>query len=229
MKPYYADESVTLYHGDCREVLPQLRVSVNSLITDPPYGLNIEYGRTALGTRGIAGDHDDALLTGILGDVRHVLTPNAWAAIFCGYTHSGKVQDAMAEAGFKVKTVVVWDKGMPSLGEGIRNQHELVVLAKRGRLPAERYTGGNVWRITRELGRPEHPHMKPQGLMTRLVDYYSPERGGTVLDPFAGSGSTLVAASRLGRKAIGIELDEAYCDLIVRRLSQRAFDFGGAG
>jgi site-specific DNA-methyltransferase (adenine-specific) len=227
-QPYYQDEQITLYNGDCREILPHLDVQVNSLITDPPYGLNIGYGRTALGTREIAGDHDDALLTGILADVDHLLTPNAWSVIFCGYTHSGKVQDAVAEAGFKVKTVIVWDKGMPSLGEGIRNQHELVVLAKRGKVPAERFTGGNVWRITRETGRPEHPHMKPQGLMTRLVDYYSPERGGTVLDPFAGSGSTLIAAARLGRKAIGIEFDRNYCDLIVRRLSQRPFDFGEA-
>jgi DNA modification methylase len=229
VKPYYEDESVTLYHGDCREVLPTIdSASVDSLITDPPYGLNIGYGRTALGTREIAGDHDDALLTGVLADVDHVLRPNAWSIIFCSYTHSGKAQEASVAAGFKVKTVLVWDKGMPSLGEGIRNQHELAVIAKRGQLPAERFTGGNVWRITRETGRPLHPHMKPQSLMTRLVDYYSPERGGTVLDPFAGSGSTLVAAVRLSRKAIGIEVDEAYCELIAKRLSQRVFDFGDA-
>lgn len=224
--PYYRDEWVTLYHGDCRDVLPSLEPrSADSLITDPPYGLAIGYGRTALGVRTIEGDADDALLLGVLGDCDSVLAEKAWAVIFCGYTHSGKVQAAAGSAGFTVKTVLVWDKGMPSLGEGIRNQHELAVIAKRGRLPAERFTGGNVWRITREPGRPEHPHMKPAALMTRLVDYYSPERGGVVLDPFAGSGSTLVAASRLGRKSIGIEVDERYCELIARRLGQRAFNF----
>lgn len=226
MNPYYEDDSVTLYHGDCREVLPQLDLAVDLLATDPPYGLDIGYGRTALGTRRIEGDQDDALLTGILTDCDHLMADDSWASVFCGYTHSGKVQEAAQSAGWRVKTVIVWDKAMPSLGEGIRNQHELAVLAKRGS-PAETFTGGNVWRITRERGRPEHPHMKPQALMTRLVGYYSPPFG-TVLDPFAGSGSTLVAAATLGRKAVGIEYDERYCELIVKRLGQPALDFGGA-
>lgn len=222
--PYYSDEFVTLYHGDCREVLPQLDQRVDSLITDPPYGLNIGYGRSALGLRGIEGDHDDALLLGILGDVEHLLQPDSWSLIFCGYTHVGKVQAASELAGYQVKTVVVWDKKMPSLGMGIRNQHELLVVAKRGK-PREHYTGGNVWSLVRERGRPDHPHMKPQSLMTRCIDYFAPE-GGTVLDPFAGSGSTLVAAKTLGRKAIGIEFDEKYCALAADRLSQDTL-FGG--
>ena len=222
--PYYQDNYVTLYHGDCREVLPQLDVTVDLLATDPPYGLDIGYGRTALGVRRIEGDLDDALLTGVLADCDHLMAEDSWASVFCGYTHSGKVQEAAAAAGWRVKTVIVWDKAMPSLGEGIRNQHELAVLAKRGN-PSETFTGGNVWRITRERGRPEHPHMKPQALMTRLVGYYSPP-GGVVLDPFSGSGSTLVAAMTLGRKAIGIEFDERYCELIAKRLEQPALDFG---
>lgn len=225
VEPYYQDDSVTLYLGDCREVLPQLDLAVDLLATDPPYGLDIGYGRTALGTRRIEGDSDDALLLGVLGDCDHLMLPDAWSAVFCGYTHSGQVQRAAQESGWTVKTVIVWDKAMPSLGEGIRNQHELAVLSKRGR-PTETFTGGNVWRITRERGRPEHPHMKPQALMTRLVGYYSPPFG-TVLDPFAGSGSTLVAAATLGRKAVGIEYDERYCELIVKRLGQPALDFGG--
>jgi DNA modification methylase len=224
--PYYSDEQVTLYLGDCRQVLPQLDLTVDLLATDPPYGLDIGYGRTALGVRHIEGDTDDQLLVGVLADCDHLMAPNSWASVFCGYTHSGKVQAAAVVAGWTVKTVIVWDKAMPSLGEGIRNQHELAVLVKRGK-PVETFTGGNVWRITRERGRPEHPHMKPQALMSRLVGYYSPP-GGVVLDPFAGSGSTLVAAAMLGRKAVGIEFSEAYCELIVRRLGQPSLDFNEA-
>jgi DNA modification methylase len=223
MTAYYSDESVTLHHGDCREVLPALNVQVDSLITDPPYGLNIGYGRTMYGTRRIEGDGDTDLLLGTFGAVAHLMTADAWTVTFCGYTQIGDVLVAAETAGYKVKTVVVWDKAMPSLGMGIRNQHELVVLAKRGR-PVETFTGGNVWRILRERGTPDHPHMKPQALMTRLIDYYSPEYG-MVLDPFAGSGSTLVAAKQLGRKAIGIEIDERYCELIAARLSQGVLDF----
>jgi site-specific DNA-methyltransferase (adenine-specific) len=221
MKPYYADESVTLYRGDCREVLPALAVQVDSLITDPPYGLNISYGRTR---RRIDGDGDTTLILGVFKATAHLMAADAWVATFCGYGQCGEVQMASEASGYKVKTVVVWDKAMPSLGEGIRNQHEMVVLAKQGR-PVEPFRGGNVWRILRERGTPQHPHMKPQALMTRLIDYYSPE-GGMVLDPFAGSGSTLVAAKQLGRTAIGIEIDEPYCELIAKRLSQGVLDFG---
>jgi site-specific DNA-methyltransferase (adenine-specific) len=226
MNPYYEDDDVTLYHGDCLEVLPKLTEPVDLLCADPPYGLDIGYGRTALGIRTIAGDADDLLLCGVFASTAHLMKPDAWSVVFCGYSTVGKVQSQASIAGHTVKTVVVWDKKMPGLGEGIRNQHEMAVLSRKGK-PQERFTGGNVWSITRERGRPEHPHMKPQALMTRCVDYYSPP-GGTVLDPFAGSGSTLVAAKALGRRAIGIELDERYCELIVKRLAQGALDFGGA-
>jgi site-specific DNA-methyltransferase (adenine-specific) len=224
MNPYYADESVTLYHGDCREVLPTLNVQVGALITDPPYGLNIGYGRTMYGVRRIDGDSDMSLILGVFKATAHMMAPDAWTVTFCGYSQVGEVQMAAEASGYKVKTVVVWDKAMPSLGMGIRNQHEMIVLAKQGR-PVEPFMGGNVWRILRERGTPEHPHMKPQALMSRLIDYYSPEGGG-VLDPFSGSGSTLVAAKQLGRTAIGIEIDESYCELIAKRLSQGVLDFG---
>jgi site-specific DNA-methyltransferase (adenine-specific) len=224
VKPYYADDAVTLYHGDCREALPTLDADVDLLCTDPPYGLDIGYGRTAIGLRRIAGDADDALLLGVLADCEHLMNDDAWAVTFCGYTSSGKVQEAAVASGYAIKTVIVWDKAMPSLGVGIRNQHELAVLAKRGS-PRETFTGGNVWRITRERGRPEHPHMKPQALMARLIAYYSPPHG-VVLDPFSGSGSTLVAAKALARKAIGIEFEERFCELIAKRLDQGVLDFG---
>jgi site-specific DNA-methyltransferase (adenine-specific) len=222
--PYYSDAAVTLYHGDCRALLPALDHRVDSLITDPPYGLNVGYGRTKFGTRRIDGDADMSLILGVFKATAHLMVPDAWTATFCGYSQVGEVQMATEASGYKVKTVIVWDKAMPSLGMGIRNQHEMVVLAKQGR-PVEPFMGGNVWRILRERGTPQHPHMKPQALMSRLIDYYSPE-GGMVLDPFAGSGSTLVAAKQLGRTAIGIEIDESYCELIAKRLDQGVLDFG---
>lgn len=225
-EPFYDDGTCTIYHGDSREILPLIE-RADAVITDPPYGLNIGYGRTALGLRHIEGDADTDLLLWVAAEAQRLLPEVGWSVVFCGYTQVGAVQDSARAAGLNVKSVVVWDKAMPSLGEGIRNQYELAVLARKG-TPCETWTGGNVWRITRETGRPEHPHMKPIKLMRAVVERYSPV-SGLVVDPFMGSGTTLRAAKDCGRRAVGIELDEAYCQLAVKRLAQSTiFDEMGA-
>lgn len=219
MTPFYDDGTCQIVNGNCRDVVAALPDGcVDALITDPPYGLNIGYGRTALGLRRIEGDEDTDLLEWIAGETGRLLAPNAWAVIFCGFTQVGGVQAAVRGAGLTVKSVVVWDKAMPSLGEGIRNQYELVVLAKKG-TPAEPWCGGNVWRVARPTGRPDHPHEKPIRLMRALVERYSP-LGGLVFDPFMGSGSTLRAAKDCGRRALGVEVERTYCELAQRRLAQ---------
>lgn len=228
MTPYYSDDFATIYHGDCRDLLPSLAgagVVADLVLTDPPYGLDIGYGRTALGLRHIEGDTTTDLLLWVVRECPKILADDRWAAVFCGYTQVGDVQAEFATSGLGVKTVGVWDKGVPTLGEGIRNQYELFVLARLGNAP-ERFCGGNLWRCTQPGGRPEHPHQKPISILRRLVENYS-EPGGLVLDPCMGSGSTLRAAKDCGRRSIGIELEEAYCDIAARRLGQEVLDFGG--
>lgn len=226
VEPYYQDAFCTIYHGDCREIVPELADgAVDMVLTDPPYGLGIGYGRSALGLRTIENDTTTDLLLWVVEEAARVLADDRWAAVFCGYSQVGDVQQTFAAMGLGIKTVGVWDKGMPTLGAGIRNQYELFVLARKGNAP-DRFTAGNVWRCTQGGGRPVHPHEKPGEILRRLIENYS-EPGGLVLDPCMGSGTTLRAAKDCGRKAIGIELEEHYCEVAALRLRQEVLDFGG--
>lgn len=214
----YERDGLTLTEGDSREVLPGFaNESFDFVLTDPPYGLNKVYGRSELGHRACVGDEDSQLALWVWGEISRLLRQDRWAAVFCGWSTLGDTLQAAAENGMSVKTVIAWDKVLPGLGQGIRNQYELVVLARKGK-PKDHYKAGNVWRISRERGRPIHPNQKPIELLQRLLIYYG--NGGSVLDPFAGSASTLVAAYGLGLEATGIEVGGAEWEKAVQRLTE---------
>ena len=213
--PYYADESVTLYHGDCLTVTEWLTADV--LVTDPPYGsqgIAGAYGRLGSGAgRTIANDATtdarDAMLT-------------AWGdrPVVCFGT------PRMQEPPGGWDHRLVWDKREPGINGGPwRYSHENIFVRGEGwvRVSARQFS---VISVPSGNGSPEkrdHVHAKPVALMVRLISAAPP---GVIADPFAGSGSTLVAAKQLGRRAIGVELEERYCEVIARRLSQGVLDFG---
>lgn len=224
MKPYYQDDLVTLYHGDCREVTEWLAADV--LVTDPPYGMAY---RDRLGRHDpIAGDSDTSTRDAIL---------DSWGTGPALVFGTWRVPNPAG-----VKNVLIWDKGTDlgmgaSTPWGLSHEEIYVLGAWPPLVPGGRVREGgqpsrvpSVLRVTKpnnaSIGRVlEHPTPKPVGLMERLVDRCPP---GTIADPFAGSGSTLVAAKALGRKVIGVELEERYCEIIAARCAQDAFDFGGA-
>jgi DNA modification methylase len=211
-EPYYQDDLVTLYHGDCLEELAWLEADV--LVTDPPYGMAYSSGRVkGRPERAIAGDgdataRDDALA--LWGKGRGAIVFGTWRV-------------AKPEG---VRQTGIWDKGddpgMGDLSMPWGSSFEEFYILGSGFVGKR---GGSVIRANKlpVNNRPDHPTPKPIGLMEVLIA----KTTGTVADPFAGSGATLVAARNLGRQAIGVELEERYCELIAKRLSQQAFDFEG--
>ena len=217
MDPYYSDDHVTLYHGDRREITEWLAADV--LVTDPPYGIAYESGAARLDgvPRSIANDGDtacrDAALTTWGG--RPALVFGTWRIPRPDGTHTRLVWDTKGALGMGDLSVP-WkpsDQEVYVIGKGFAGPRTSNVLTFA---PVQAMSSnGRV-----------HPHQKPTTLLGALIAKCPP---GIVADPFAGSGSTLVAAKRLGRKAIGVELDERYCEIAAKRLAQGVLDlFGGA-
>ena len=215
MDPYYADDLVTLYCGDCREVTEWLASDV--LVTDPPYGRNwSNHGALPGHTRtagGIAGDKNTAMR-----DAAFALWGNRLTLAF---------GDLMLAAPAGTKQVLIYEKprlsGMTGTVAGWQRNAEAIYLISPWpsgwggrnsiiRTSEKALSGANG--LTRRVG---HPHAKPVDVMETLI---STCPDGVVADPFAGSGSTLVAARNLGRSAIGVEIDEKYCERAALRLSQ---------
>lgn len=217
-EPYYEDELVTLYHGDCLEVAEWLVADV--LVTDPPYGIAWTQGDyNGSGRRsshrvhaGIANDTTttvrDAALT-LWGNNRPSVV---WGSVRAPFP-SGVVQTLVWKKGI--------DSGLVGSTTGYRNDVELVFL--RGPHPRRNGERSSVLESRGGMGRyrNEHPHAKPPLLIEQIIDWLP----GAIADPFAGSGSTLLAARNLGRKAIGVELEERYCEITARRLDQMCLDF----
>lgn len=253
MKPYYEDDLVTLYHGDCQEVLAAGVVPlVDMVFTSPPYNLGVSSGGGFADTRkypdvkmgkwgggGLAQgyeDHDDAMPLPEYEAWQRSVLAACWTqltdqgAIF--YNHKPRVQDGVLwtpltlTEGLPVRQIVTWARagGVNFAPTHYVPTYEwIVVVAKPAwRLKSKGASGvGDLWRVAQEPSK--HPAPFPVGLPARAIESAAP---AAVLDPFAGSGSTLRAAKDAGVRGIGIEKSERYCEMAVARLSQGVLDFG---
>lgn len=219
MTPYYDDGLAVIYHGDCREIDAWLAGDV--CVTDPPYGMRFRAGRGgAFGPSAIAGDHDtttrdDAL--GLWGD-RPALIFGRWSVPRPAAT----------------RALLIWEKGnhvgMGDLAIPWKPNTEEIYVLGHG-FVGDR--GSSVLRhlaIAGTVGRADqgtrvHPTEKPVSLLRDLIAKCPP---GVVVDPFMGAGSTLRAAKDLGRRSVGVELEERYCEAAARRLCQEVLDLGVA-
>ena len=220
MSPYYEDDLVVLYHGDCM-AFDEWKVGGKVLVTDPPYGIdyrsNSRHSEGSQLARSIAGDKDTSARDAVL---------DAWGDRFRPALIFGTWRIPRPET---TRQVLIWDTkgalGMGALDLPWKPSHQEVYVIGHGftgRRGSDVLTHAPVQSLGYN-GR-QHPHEKPIGLMQDLIDKCPP---GAVVDPFAGSGSTLVAAKQIGRRAVGVELEERYCEIAAKRLAQDTL-FGAA-
>jgi DNA modification methylase len=213
MTPYYQQSGITIYHEDCRDVLP---VACAVIVTDPPYGIGwhrgVNHARASKAHDGIANDFDTSARDWMLETMRDVP-----AVVFGSF---------YAPYPAALKQVLVWhkpaDAGVVGSVTGYRRDAEPIYIVGPWPQRSVKWSGvlksasDSISAIATETG---HPHTKPVDLMRQLIGA-CPD--GVVLDPFMGSGSTLVAAKLHGRRAIGIEVDERWCEVAAVRLQQEA-------
>lgn len=221
MNPYYQDDSVTLYHGKCEELHGWMGADV--LVSDVPYGIDYNSGaRRDTLAKSIAGDKDTSMRDYAITMFQrnHITGVDAPMLVFGTW----RVQRPLS-----TRQVLIWDTkgalGMGAIDLPWKPAHqEIYVIGKgfRGRRSTDVLVHAPVQSMSRN-GR-LHPHQKPLSLMQELIAKCPP---GTIADPFAGSGSTLVAAKTLGRKAIGVELEERYCEAIAKRCQQEVLNLFG--
>jgi site-specific DNA-methyltransferase (adenine-specific) len=246
-KPYYSDASVTLYHGDCREIVRDLG-AVDCILTDPPYGeTSLAWDRWPEGWPSLAASVSSSMWC--FGSMRMFLERRdefaAWSlsqdVVWRKPQAAGSVNDRFRR---NHENALHWYRGAWSdvhheaqrVGHGGPDKGVVYRQPKTKQWEGER--GRTTWTddgtrlmqsvidVAHMRLRGIHPTEKPVGILDPLIRYACPE-GGTVLDLFAGSGSTLDAARQAGRRAIGVEANEAYCEAAARRLDQAVLDFGG--
>ncbi|MBC8424391.1 site-specific DNA-methyltransferase [bacterium] len=225
--PYYEDGAVRLCLGDCREILPALP-AVDLVLTDPPYGKGYHEGDSGWGSpwTGQTIRNDAAPDTGAVGAVFALLRPGGACYVFSQWMVEAAWIAALQDAGASVRNRLVWAKPFHTAGD-LRTtygpQHESIIYASNGRHELRGRRDGDVWLEPRSGGccrsGKQHPTEKPIPLLSWLIGKSS-DPGAMVLDPFAGSGTTLRAAKDLGRKAIGIEIEERYAEIAAKRMAQ---------
>lgn len=248
MKPYYTDEVVTIYHGPCEEILGGL-ATADCIVTDPPYGdTSLDWDRASVDWL----QHIDAPQLWCFGSLRFWFNhkddfeaDHRYAQEIVWEKHNGS--SFHADRFKRVHELAVhWYACGLKWGElytdppVTNDATPRTVRRKRrpphtGHIEASAYRsedgGPRLMRSVQQVrschGYAQHPTQKPTGILRPLVTYSTPPNG-TVLDPFMGSGSTLVAAKEVGRQAVGIETEERYCEIAAKRCAQEVLDLGAA-
>lgn len=233
MKPYYQDATVTLYHGDARDILPDLGRDFDLVLTDPPYGQ--QFAGQGVKTAGANIRADGArqgvrVARQVLFEASQLTKPDAHLLVFCHWESWPDFYDAVSPL-FPIKNALIWWKDRGGMGDTdmeYARDYEVILFGASGRRSIAGRRDGAVLKGFPPVGTDRiHPTEKPENLLRHLIRKHCP-LGGSVVDPFAGCGSTLVAAKAEGCTAIGIEVEERWCEAAARRCSQAVLPFTAA-
>ena len=204
----------TILHADCVKALPTLPdKSVDFILTDPPYLVSYK----PRDGRQVCNDDNAAWLKPAFAEMYRVLAADGYCLTFYGWPHADRFMQAFRAAGFRPVGHFAFPKPYSSSVGHVRCQHESAYLLAKGN-PRTASPLSDIVAWAENTGNKLHPTQKPTAILRPFIESYSPE-GGIVLDPFAGSGSTLVAARDLGRSYIGMEIDARYHAVAARRLN----------
>ena len=214
MKPYYEHAGITIYHGDCREILSTLE-PVDLVLTDPPYGIAYDTSHQKY-KNGIARE----MIVGDSGpfDPSHLLSFER-LIIWGGNCFASRLPDN--------PKWLAWVKTMRDDADIRQADMELAWTNCVSRSRVFHHLWIGAYKESESGERAQHPTQKPVALMKwciQLCPYW--DTALAILDPYCGSGTTLIAAKDLGRRAIGIEIEEKYCEIAAKRLSQEVLEFG---
>ena len=225
MTPYYSDDLVTIYHGDCREILPAL--TADAMVTDPPYG--IAWGRATWPDdpaaypelmRWLVAEAERAVPDGWVFVFQAMLNAGRWHEwfpegwrIFAACKNFAQMQPTEVQSGWD--PAVFWRNGPRRRGYRVA----------AGTVTRDFHVGNVAGVFGKEAG---HPSPRPLDTMRHLVLLATTPERPTVIDPFMGSGTTLAAAKQVSRRAIGIEIEERYCEVAARRCSQEVLGLDAA-
>ncbi len=237
-EPYFSRDGITIYCADCRDILPLLEPgTVDLVLTDPPYqSLDVEVsvgattrlvGRDQLAGKRLASSNGKRWFSTlpsnelgmIVAEFQRILKPSGALYVFADVKSGLELFPSLRPA-----NVLVWDKGEIGMGYNWRRMHEWIAFCPMAEHKLRDKGMGDVLRF-RGVSKKQHPTEKPSSLLTRVIRN-STGIDDLIVDPFLGSGSLLRAALDLGRKAIGIEIEEKYCEIAVKRLQQSVLPLG---
>lgn len=202
-------ETNKIIHGDCIKVMKDFPNNcVDLIITDPPYGDNIGYG---LNNKTIKNNENPLINCSALVECYRVLKRNKSLYLFTNWKHYPFLTEFILRyTKFKIRHLIVWKKHNFGLGWAFRHQYELILVLEKGK-PKYNLTNFSDVQTASHINhnKNNHPHEKPIDLIKKMVEHSS-KGGDLVLDPFAGSGAICIGAREMGRKFIGIELDEKW-------------------